>query len=287
MDNQQQTFNINEAIIDVMSINPDILMTIHNVHSRLYEKYKIEMSTSLKRDDIIRELKKAFREINNNYENINRVFRENVEYLIWSPKSHDDILQCLDLFQTYEDYLRKGKNPDTVEYRTVFPTIEADLQLPKEKSILEKIIDMVNAHDPMIVSDSKTVDGNLTIIHYLIQENKLELLRKIYIDYNPTFSTNTIKTNQSCIQLAMKTNDCNMVEFVMTVCNIQKVDCLYKKIDSLKNAQSSLYDDIRSLKNNNQLLQTAYDSSRIRRLINKINSYIVFFMILYFCFFNK
>jgi hypothetical protein len=89
---QQQTFNTMEAIIDAMSGNADILMTIHNVHARLYEKYKSEMSDPSKRDDIIRQLKKAFRQIESEYENIYRIFRGTGEYLIWSLKSRDEIV---------------------------------------------------------------------------------------------------------------------------------------------------------------------------------------------------
>ena len=81
---QTQKFNLMEAIVNVASGIPDTLMTIHNVHTRLYEKYKTEMSVSSRRDDTIRELKKAFREIEKEFDNIYRVFRSNGEYLIWS-----------------------------------------------------------------------------------------------------------------------------------------------------------------------------------------------------------
>jgi hypothetical protein len=86
MATQQQTFNTMESIIDVMSGKADLFMTIHNLHAKLYEKYKIEMSDPSKRDDIIRQLKKAFREIESEYDNIYRIFRGNGEYLIWSLK---------------------------------------------------------------------------------------------------------------------------------------------------------------------------------------------------------
>ena len=167
-----------EAIIDVMSGKPDILMTIHNVHARLYEKYKPEMSDPSKRDDIIRQLKKAFRHIESEYDNIYRIFRGNGEYLIWSLKSRDEILQELELLQTYEDYLRTGKKPNMVEYCIMFPNIDADLQLPKEKTVLEKIIEMLNARDLTFVSDMLTVDGNRNPIQFLIQENHLDLAGK-------------------------------------------------------------------------------------------------------------
>ena len=208
MATQQQTFNIMEAIIDAMSGKPDLLMTIHNVHARLYEKYKPEMSDPLKRDEIIRQLKKAFREIEIEYDNIYRIFRGTGEYLIWSLKSRDEILQGLDSLQTYEDYLRNGTKPDTVEYRMVFPNIEVDLQLPKEKTVLEKIIGMVGIKDFGFVFDTATIDGKLTAIQYLVQINQLDLLRQIHNLSNIPFS-------DKCSELAMETRNCEMVEFVL------------------------------------------------------------------------
>jgi regulator of replication initiation timing len=285
MDNQQQQFNIMEAIIDTMSGKADILMTIHNVHARLYEKYKTEMSDPSKRDDIIRQLKKAFRHIEKEYDNIYRIFRGTGEYLIWSLKTRDESLQGLESLQTYEDYLRNGKKPNMVEYCIMFPSIEADLQLPKEKTVLEKIIDMVNAGDLTFVSDLATVDGNRNSIQYLIQENHIDLLRKIHDSSSIPLSTRTVITNQTCSDLAMATGNCEMVKFVITNSYEQRVRSLYNQIDTLKATQTTLYDDIRRLRADNQSLRTECELSRISRQINKIKSYLLFFMIIYFMFF--
>lgn len=283
---QQQSFNVMEAIIDAMSGKADLLMTIHNVHARLYEKYKSEMSDPSKRDDIIRQLKKAFRHIEGEYDNIYRIFRGSGEYLIWSLKSRDEILQGLDSLQTYEDYLRNGKKPDTVEYRMVFPNIEVELQLPKEKTVLEKIIDMVNSGDLTFVSDSATVDGNRNAIQFLIQENHLDLLRRIHDLSSIPLSTKTIKTNQTCSDLAMATGNCEMVEFVISNSFISQIRSLHNQIDTLKGTQATLYDDIRRLRSDNQQLRNQCESSRISRQMNKIKSYLLFFMIIYFMFFR-
>jgi hypothetical protein len=283
---QQQTFNAMEAIIDVMSGKPDILMTIHNVHARLYEKYKSEMSDPSKRDEIIRQLKKAFRDIESEYDNIYRIFRGNGEYLIWSLKSRDEILQSLESLQTYEDYLRNGKKPNMVEYCIMFPSIEADLQLPKEKTVLEKIIEMLNARDLTFVSDTATVDGNLNAIQFLIQENHLDLLRRIYDLSSIPLSTKTIKSNQTCSDLAMATGNCAMVDFVIRNSYEQQNRSLRNQIDTLKATQATLYDDIRRLRTDNKLLQTQCESSRLSRLMNQIKSYFFYFMIIYFMFFR-
>lgn len=286
MDTQQTTFKIMEAIIDVMSGKADLLMEIHNVHARLYEKYKSEMSDPSKRDDIIRQLKNAFRHIESEYDNIYRIFRGSGEYLIWSLKSRDEILQNLESLQTYEDYLRNGKKPDTVEYRTVFPNIEVELQLPKEKTVLEKIIEMLNARDLTFVSDSATVDGNRNAIQFLIQENHLDLLRRIHDLSSIPFSTKTVQTNQTCSDLAMATGNCAMVEFVISNSFISQIRSLHNQIDTLKGTQATLYDDIRRLRSDNQQLRTQCESSRISRQMNKIKSYLIFFMIIYFMFFR-
>jgi regulator of replication initiation timing len=283
---QQQTFDVIEPIIDVMSGNPNLLMTINNVHARLYEKYKTEMSDPSKRNEIIRQLKKAFRHIESEYDNIYRIFRGTGEYLIWSLKTRDEILQDLDLLQTYEDYLRNGKKPNMVEYCIMFPSIEADLQLPKEKTALEKIIDMVNARDLAFVSDCATVDGNANAIQYLVQANQLDLLRRIHDLSSIPLSTRTVKTNQTCSELAMATGNCAMVEFVIRNSYEQQNRALYNQIDTLKGTLAKLYDDIHRLRTDNQLLRTENDSSRISRQINKIKSYLLFFMIIYFIFFR-
>ena len=282
---QQTTFNVMEAIIDAMSGKANLLMTILNVHARLYEKYKSEMSDPLKKNYIISGLKKAFREIENEYDNVYRIFRGTGEYLIWSLKSRDEILQDLDSLQTYEDYLRNGKKPDTVEYRMVFPTIEVDLQLPKEKTVLEKIIEMLNARDLTFISDITTVDGNRNAIQFLVQENHLDLLRRIHDLSSIPFSTKTIKTNQTCSELAIATGNCEMVEFVIRNSYEQQNRALRNQIDTLKGTQMTIYDDIRRLRTDNQLLKTQCESSRVSRLINQIKTYLLFFMIIYFMFF--
>jgi hypothetical protein len=286
MATQQTTFNTMDAIIDVMSGKSDLLMTIHNVHARLYEKYKSEMSDPSKRDDIIRQLKKAFRHIESEYDNIYRIFRGNGEYLIWSLKSRDEILQSLESLQTYEDYLRNGKKPNMVEYCIMFPNIDADLQLPKEKTVLEKIIEMLDARDLTFVSDMATVDGNRNAIQFLIQENHLDLLRRIYDLSSIPLSTKTIKSNQTCSDLAMATGNCAMVEFVIRNSYEQQNRSLRNQIDTLKATQATLYDDIRRLRTDNKLLQTQCESSRLSRLMNQIKTYFFYFMIIYFMFFR-
>jgi len=283
---QKFDFDIMAEIIGKMSGKSDILMTILNVHARLYEKHKSEMSDPLKKDDIIRQLKKAFRHIENEYDNIYRIFRGTEEYLIWSLKSRDEILQDLDSLQTYEDYLRNGKKPDTVEYRMVFPNIEADLQLPKEKTVLEKIIEMLNARDLTFVSDCATVDGNLNVVQYLVQANQLDLLRRIHDLSSIPLSTKTVKTNQTCSELAMATGNCEMVEFVIRNSYISQIRSLHNQIDTLKGTQATLYEDIRRLRTDNQLLRTQCESSRVGRLMNQIKSYLFYFMIIYFIFFR-
>lgn len=283
---QPQQFDTMEAIIDAMSGKADLLMTIHNIHARLYEKYKSEMSDPSKRDEIIRQLKKAFRHIESEYDNIYRIFRGSGEYLIWSLKSRDEILQSLDSLQTYEDYLRNGKKPNMVEYCIMFPNIDADLQLPKEKTVLEKIIEMLDARDLTFVSDCATVDGNRNPIQYLIQENHLDLLRRIHDLSSIPLSTKTIKTNETCSDLAMATGNCAMVEFVVSNRYISQVRSLHNQIDTLKGTQATLYDDIRRLRSDNQLLRTQCESSRLSRLMNQIKSYLLYFMIIYFIFFR-
>lgn len=290
MSNQQQTqpksFNMMEAIINVTSGIPDTLMAIHNVHTRLYEKYKTEMSAPSKRDDIIRELKKAFREIEKEFDNIYRVFRSNGEYLIWSLETRDEILLNLDSFQTYEDYLRNGIQSKTsvfqnegIEYRRVFPNIEAELQLPKEKTILEKIIDMVNVRDLTFIHDPTTVDGNMTAIQYLIKMNKLDLLRRINELSSISFSVKTIR-GETCVQLAMETDDCEMVEFILSASYEKQIRTLHNQIDSLKGTQATLYEDIRKLRGDNQLLKVECDSTRLNRTLNKMKTYFIILLII-------
>ena len=244
------------------------------------------MSDPSKRDDIIRGLKKAFRDIEKEFDNINRIFRGNGEYLIWSLKSRDEILQDLESLQTYENYLRNGKKPNMVEYCIMFPNIDADLQLPKEKTVLEKIIEMLDSRDLTFVSDSATVDGNRNAIQFLIQKNRLDLLRRIHDLSSIPLSTKTVKTNETCSQLAVSTGNCEMVEFVISNSYISQVRSLYNQIDTLKATQATLYEDIRRLRTDNQLLRTQCESSRVSRLMNKIKSYLFYFMIIYFLFFR-
>ena len=283
---QTQQFNMMEAIVNVASGIPDTLMTIHNVHTRLYEKYKTEMSASSRRDDTIRELKKAFREIEKEFDNIYRVFRANGEYLIWALKTRDEILQDLESFQTYEDYLRNGIQSKTsvfqnesIEYRRMFPNIEVELQLPKEKTVLERITDMVNVRDLTFIHDPTTVDGNMTAIQYLIKMNKVDLLRKINDLSSVSFSVKTIR-GETCVQLAMETGNCQMVEFILSASYERQIRALHNQIDSLKGTQATLYEDIRKLRSDNQLLKVECDSTRLNRTLNKMKTYFIIFLIM-------
>jgi hypothetical protein len=250
------------------------------------------MSVLSRRDDIIRGLKNAFREIEKEFDNIYRVFRSNGEYLIWSLKTRDEILLDLDSHQTYEDYLRSGIQSKTsvfqnesIEYRRVFPNIEVELQLPKEKTVFERITDMVRDNDLTFIHDPTTVDGNMTAIQYLIKMNKVDLLRRINELSSVSFSVKTIR-GETCVQLAMETGNCQMVEFILTASYERQIRSLHNQIDTLKATQATLYEDIRRLRTDNQLLRTQCESSRVSRLMSKIKTYLFYFMIIYFIFFR-
>jgi hypothetical protein len=145
---------------------------------------------------------------------------------------------------------------------------------------------MLNARDLTFVSDSATVDGNANAIQFLIQEKRLDLLCQIHNLSSIPLSTRTVKTNQTCSDLAMATGDCAIVEFVIRNSYEQQNRSLRNQIDTFKSTQATLYDDIRRLRTDNQLLRTENESSRISRLMNKIKSYLIFFMIIYFIFFR-
>ena len=145
---------------------------------------------------------------------------------------------------------------------------------------------MLNARDLTFVSDMATVDGNLNSIQYLVQENRVDLLRRIHDLSSIPLSTKTIKTNQTCSELAMTTGNCEMVEFVISNSYISQIRSLHNQIDTLKLTQATLYDDIRRFRTDNQLLRTECESSRLSRQFNKIKSYLLFFMIIYFMLFR-
>ena len=84
----------------------------------------------------------------------------------------------------------------------------------------------------------------------------------------------------------MSTGNCAMVEFVISNSYISQIRSLHNQIDTLKGTQATLYDDIRRLRTDNQLLRNENESSRISRQMNKIKSYLLFFMIIYFMFFR-
>lgn len=135
---------------------------------------------------------------------------------------------------------------------------------------------MLNVRDLTFVSDSATVDGNRNAIQFLIQENRLDLLRRINDLSSIPLSTKTVKTNQSCSELAMATGNCEMVEFVIRNSYISQIRSLHNQIDTLKGTQATIYEDIRRLRTDNQLLKTQCESSRISRQFNKIKSYLLF-----------
>jgi hypothetical protein len=125
----------------------------------------------------------------------------------------------------------------------------------------------------------------MTAIQYLIKMNKVDLLRKINELSSVSFSVKTIR-GETCVQLAMETGNCQMVEFILTASYERQIRTLHNQIDTLKATQATLYEDIRRLRTDNQLLRTQCESSRVSRLMNKIKSYLFYFMIIYFLFFR-
>ena len=161
----------------------------------------------------------------------------------------------------------------------MFPNIEVELQLPKEKTVLERITDMVNVRDLTFIHDPTTVDGILTAIQYLIKMNKVDLLRRINDLSSVSFSGQTVR-GETCIQLAMETGNCQMVEFILSANYEKQIRILHNQIDSLKMTQVSLYEDKRKSTDHIKLLKEECDSTRLNRILNKMKTYFIIFLII-------
>lgn len=290
--------DIGDDIYNICSKHANVLFSIRSLHSELYKMHSMIVGRADTRDQVIRELKRLFREIEEEYRNIYRVILtkngKQEEYIVWSDKTKDEILLNLSQLETYTSYISRISGPVSVlppataaavivsqiDYEMIFPNIDLQLILPAEIPLIEKFRQQITSGDFSSIY-STIFYGGKRPIHLIIESGDIELLRTVI---NSTDCTFTERTNdgEMCVDIAEKSKNCMILRLILETQSMQLKKDLLKQIDNLKKIQSKNYDQIFEY----ELKIKKLDSTRLSRFINKLKTYLIVFFIIYFLFFS-
>lgn len=288
--------DIGDDIYTICSKYAGILFSIRSLHSELYKIHSMIVGRADTRDQVISELKRLFREIEDEYRNIYRVILtkngRQEEYIVWSDKTKDEILLNLSQLETYTSYISRTSGSvaapakaavsiaSQIDYEMIFPNIELQLILPAEIPLIEKFKQQITSGDFSSIY-STIFYGGKRPIHLIIESGDIELLRTVI---NSTDCTFTERTNdgEMCVDIAENSKNCKMIRLILETQSIQSRKKLLEQIDNLKKIQSKNYDKIFEC----ELTIKKLDSTRLSRFINKLKTYLIVFFIIYFLFFS-
>lgn len=289
--------DIGDDIYDICSRHANILFSIRSLHSELYKMHPMIVGRHDAKDQIVSELKRLFREIEEEYRNIYRVILtkngKHEEYIVWSDKTKDEILVNLSQLETYISYISKTTGSVSVaapvtavsmasqiDYEMVFPDIDRKLELPVEIPLIERFKQQIESGDFSSVHSTTFYDGKLPI-HMIIESGDVDCLNNIIRLTNCTF-TNLTKDRKTCVDIAEDLNNCKILRLILETQSRQSKNELIKQFDGLKVIQSRNYNKLAEYELQIQKL----DSTRLSRFINKLKTYVIIFLILYFFFFS-
>lgn len=292
--------DIGDDIYNICSRHSSILFSIRILHSELYKMYPMIVGRHDAKDQIVSELKRLFREIEEEYRNIYRVILTKngkyEEYIVWSDKTKDEILVNLSQLETYTSYISRMTGSVSVaapvtavsmasqiNYEMVFPDIDQKLELPVEITRVERFKQQIESGDFSSVHSTIFYDGKLPI-HMIVESGDIDCLNQIIMSTNCTFTSLT-KDGQTCVDIAENLKNCKILRLILETQLTQLRQTkneLIKQLNGLKVIQST---------HNNKLAECELqikklDSTRLSRFINKLKTYVIIFLIFYFFFFS-
>jgi hypothetical protein len=293
--------DIGDDIYDICSRHANILFSIRILHSELYKMYPMIVGRHDAKDQIISELKRLFREIEDEYRNIYRVILtrngKHEEYIVWSDKTKDEILVNLSQLETYVTYISRTTGSVSVaappvsavsmasqiDYEMVFPDIDQKLELPVEITRVERFKQQIESGDFSSVYSTTFYDGKLPI-HMIIESEDIDYLNQIIMSTNCTFTSLT-KDGQTCVDIAENLKNCKILRLILETQLTQLRQTkneLIKQLNNLKVIQSTHINKLAEC----ELQIKKLDSTRLSRFINKLKTYVIIFLIFYFFFFS-
>ena len=288
--------DIGDNIYTICSKYANILFSIRSLHSELYKVHSMIVGRADTRDQVISELKRLFREIEDEYRNIYRVILtkngRQEEYIVWSDKTKDEILLNLSQLETYTSYISRTSGSvaapakaavsiaSQIDYEMIFPNIELQLILPAEIPLIEKFRQQITSGDFSSIY-STIFYGGKRPIHIIVESGDIDFLRTVINSTDCTFTERT-KDGETCVDIAENSKNCKMIRLILETQSIQSRKKLLEQIDNLKKIQSKNYDKIFEC----ELTIKKLDSTRLSRFINKLKTYLIVFFIIYFLFFS-
>ena len=248
-------------IIEVLSKsdNCDKRFSLHGLHSILVNTYT-EFSDFIRNSSSNREKFKSayinvFMLIEHDYNNIYRFVIADVQYLIWSTKSKNDLYYSLDLLTTYP--------LDTDEHNKIYSFGPVDYC-----SIVQNYI---KSKEFSFMCDNIILDGVNNGLHILIMNKQLKSIKDL-VDLTSIDWTITNKDGKSYLDLAKETRDCDIVEFVVESIYTSKNNKLVVHNETLKEKQKELYNKVNNLEKEIIIVNMEYHkkvSSLSKANINK------------------
>lgn len=269
-----ESFDLADKVIEELTIRHDELFTLRQVHSMLYDKYAEFRDPEL-RTAFIDKLNIVFLTIEGEYNNIYRVVKDNKNYLIWTLKKKEEVLENC---KVNVDTKQIDKDTDTY--------LDSFLNVPENyaKDYIAIIKKMIDTKNFSFMYETNFLDGVNHPIHLLILNNEVQLIKRLNdlttIDY-----TIRNKEGKSCVDLAKEVRSCDLVEFFMERNFDLKFRNLLKNSDTLKESQKAAYEKISTLTKKNTELEEKCKNVEKSKVFNTLKNLIIC-TLLYF-YFNK
>jgi len=264
-----ESFDIEDKLIEFLSIHHDKAFTIQQIHSEFYEKYDIFRNFELKKT-LIEKLKVAFLTIEGNYNNVYRFVKDDKHYLIWTLRSKDEIIK---------ETLNYDKNVVIVD-KEIEHDLNNLLSFSNNTDYYVLVKQMVADRNFGIMYDKNYIDGTNHPIHILILNNDLESIKKLMDLTIIDFGTKN-KDGKDCLEIARDVKNCEILETILQDIYESKMKNFIKINESLKETQKKNYDEITNLTKQNTDLKKDLDSIiSDRESASKMVNFLFFFILI-------
>lgn len=220
-------------IIEVLSKsdNCDKRFSLHGLHSLLISTYS-EFSDFIHNSSNSGEKFKSayinvFMLIEHEYNNIYRFVIADVQYLIWSTKSKNELYYNLDLLNSHNDEQYGSYNFGPVDYCSI-------------------VQNYIKSKEFSFMCDNIILDGVNNGLHILIMNKQLKSIKDL-VNLTSIDWTIANKDGKSYLDLAKETRDCDIVEFVVESIYTSKNNKLVVHNETLKEKQKELYNKVNNL----------------------------------------
>lgn len=229
--------NLGECIFDYLSSHPEkpkTFVQIFNDISGSTGHRCTELQNLSKRKQYKDRFMTICYTLDTDWNNIHKIFMDNVLFLVYSTKSHSEVINELHSDVHNLEY----HNVDDFELETVI-----DYMLENQSK----------QHDHSFELQNKlNIDGDL--LKFLVRKNKLDKLTKVLGSYDVELNTNDCSWD-SLVNIAIENSHSGIVKVLMKNNFKNKKKVLKMNIDELKKLNTKLQNENTSLSLKNQSLK--------------------------------